>query len=286
MRVLLTGSKGLLGSYLYSFLISEGQAVIPWDLPENDVTRVNECINGIHQAKPDVIFHLAAWTDVDGCEDNPARAMAVNFQGTWAVALGAGEIGCKLIYLSTDYVFDGRKRKPYREGDKPNPLSVYGKSKYMGEQVARRSCRRHFIVRTSWLFGKHGKNFVDTIITKAKTEGRLRVVDDQTGSPTYAKDLCVPLLRLACSEQYGIYHLTNSGFCTWFEFAREIVRMAGVKCEVVPISSRDCGRKAPRPEYSVLESTEYRHRFGLELRPWQEALRSYLYEIQAAETGS
>ncbi|MEO0051225.1 MAG: dTDP-4-dehydrorhamnose reductase [candidate division WOR-3 bacterium] len=284
-KVLVTGSGGLLGRELMRFLEATGEPVTGWDLPEHDITRIEECINAIHEENPEVIFHLAAWTDVDGCEAEPARALAVNFQGTWAVALGAAETGCKLVYLSTDYVFDGRKRKPYRESDKPNPLSVYGRSKYLGEQVVMKNCRRYFIVRTSRLFGRHDRNFVNTILSRAKVDDELRVVNDQTGSPTYAKDLCLPLVRLARSEHYGIYHLTNSGQCTWFEFAREIVRLAGLNCEVIPITTAESGRRAPRPAYSVLDNHHYRRRFGLELRPWQEALRSYLDEIQAAETG-
>jgi dTDP-4-dehydrorhamnose reductase len=285
MRVLVTGAKGLLGSELVRFLEGEGLGVTEWDLPDNDVTRVDECISRLYQVKPDVIFHLAAWTDVDGCEDNPSRALAVNFQGTWAVALGAAETGSKIVYLSTDYVFDGRAKRPYRETDRPNPLSVYGKSKLLGEQAVMKNCRKYFIVRTSWLFGRYGPNFVDTIRQRAQSGGRLRVVNDQTGSPTYARDLCVPLMRLAQSEAYGIYHLTNSGQCSWYEFAREIVRLIGLSCEVVPISSAESGRRAPRPSFSVLDNRNYRRRFGLKLRQWDEALRSYLNEVSAAQTG-
>jgi dTDP-4-dehydrorhamnose reductase len=274
-----------LGSELRAYLKQAGEELIGWDLPENDITDIERCINGIHQVKPDVIFHLAAWTDVDGCEDNPAQATMVNFQGTWAVALGAAEIGCKLVYLSTDYVFDGRAEKPYRENDQPNPLSVYGRTKFMGEQAVIKNCPRRFIVRTSWLFGRYGRNFVDAIRQKAERESRIEVVSDQTGSPTYARDLCEPLLTIAGSEHYGIYHLTNSGQCSWFEFACEIIRLTGVRCEVAPIDSGSCGRRAPRPKFSVLENHAYRRWFGRVLRPWQEALRSYLDELSATKTG-
>ncbi|MGQ9708654.1 MAG: dTDP-4-dehydrorhamnose reductase, partial [bacterium] len=262
-----------------------GADLIGWDLPENDVTDIERCINQIHQVKPEVIFHLAAWTDVDGCEDNPAKATMVNFQGTWAVALGAAEVACKMVYLSTDYVFDGRTKRPYRENDKPNPLSVYGRSKFLGEQAVIKNCPQRFIIRTSWLFGKYGRNFVDAIRQKTLKESRIEVVSDQVGSPTYARDLCEPLLKIAVSEHYGIYHLTNSGQCSWFEFAQEIVRLTGVKCEVVPIDSARSGRRAKRPKFSVLENRAYCRRFGGVLRPWPEALRSYLDELSAAETG-
>ncbi|MEO0019341.1 MAG: dTDP-4-dehydrorhamnose reductase [candidate division WOR-3 bacterium] len=285
MKCLVTGARGLLGSELVQYLRKEGNELIAWDLPDNDVTDIERSINEIHRVKPDVIFHLAAWTDVDGCEENPAKATMVNFQGTWAVALGAAELGCKMVYISTDYVFDGKTKRPYRENDKPNPISVYGRSKFMGEQAVIKNCPRRFIVRTSWLFGRYGRNFVDTIRQKAQMESRIFVVSDQTGSPTYARDLCAPLLTIASSEYYGIYHLTNSGQCSWFEFAREVIRLIKADCEVVPIGSIECGRKAPRPEFSVLDNYNYRKRFGAVLRPWQEALRSYLDEISATKTG-
>ena len=276
MRCLVTGANGLLGSELVAYLRGEGAEVVTWDLPEHDVTSVENTINGIHGVRPEVVFHLAAWTDVDGCEKDPARALSVNSQGTWAVALAAAEVGCKLIYLSTDYVFDGRKKRPYRENDRPNPLSVYGRTKLMGEQAVARNCGRRFIVRTSWLFGRQGRNFVDTIRRKARETAILEVVSDQVGSPTYAVDLCVPLWQLACSEHYGVYHLTNSGHCSWFEFAQEIVRLTGAQCQVRPITTAACGRPAPRPPFSVLENRNFRRRFGRQLRPWHEALKEYL----------
>ncbi len=279
MRCLVTGARGLLGKYLVKYLHSQQNEVVQWDLPENDVTVVEQVINGLHSVDPDVVFHLAAWTDVDGCEENPARAMAVNFQGTWAVALGVAEIGAKLIYISTDYVFDGNSKRAYRESDRPNPLSVYGRSKMMGEEAVRRNSRRWFIVRTSWLFGRGGRNFVDTIRQKCAVETEIKVVADQVGSPTYAQDLCEPLLELARSAHYGIYHLTNSGFCSWFEFAKEIVRFSKSNCEVIPITAEESGRRAPRPRFSVLENRNYRRRFGRVLRPWQEALEDYFSEI-------
>jgi len=276
MRCLVTGANGLLGSELVAYLRGEGEEVVAWDLPEHDVTSVESTINGIHGVRPEVVFHLAAWTDVDGCEKDPARALSVNSQGTWAVALAAAEVGCKLVYLSTDYVFDGRKKRPYRENDRPNPLSVYGRTKLMGEQAVARNCGRRFIVRTSWLFGRQGRNFVDTIRRKARETAILEVVSDQVGSPTYAVDLCAPLWQLACSEHYGVYHLTNSGHCSWFEFAQEIVRLTGAQCQVRPITTAACGRPAPRPPFSVLENRNFRRRFGRQLRPWQEALKEYL----------
>jgi dTDP-4-dehydrorhamnose reductase len=266
----------MLGKDLVGFLRHQNEEVIGWDLPEHNVTDVEKTINGIHQVGPEVVFHLAARTDVDGCEDDVAGATSVNFQGAWAVALGAEELRCKLLYLSTDYVFDGHADKPYREGDKTNPLSVYGRTKLMGENAVTQTCRRHFVVRTSWLYGKHGRNFVDTIRQKSDQESRIEVVSDQVGSPTYARDLCRPLWELAKSKYFGTYHVTNSGQCSWFELASEIVKLTAVKSEVAPIDTATAARKAPRPAYSVLDNREFKRRFGKELRPWQEALKDHL----------
>jgi len=276
MRCLVTGSRGLLGRELVEWLRARGEEVLGWDLPGQDITDVERTINGIHKVGPEVIFHLAAWTDVDGCEKDQGRATSVNFQGTWAVALGAEELGCKLVYMSTDYVFDGRKRRPYRESDKPEPLSVYGRSKLMGEQAVARTCRCHFIVRSSWLYGRRGRSFVDTIRKKAGEQDTIEVVEDQVGSPTWAADLCQPLHRLARSDRFGVYHITNSGQASWFEFAREVVNLTGAGCDVVPISTAQSGRPAPRPAYSVLDNRNFKRKFGHVLRPWQNALKAYI----------
>jgi dTDP-4-dehydrorhamnose reductase len=266
----------MLGTELVEFLRRQNEEVVGWDLPKQDVTDVEKTINGIHQVGPDVVFHLAARTDVDGCEDDVAGATSVNFQGTWAVALGVEELSRRMVYVSTDYVFDGRSNRPYRESDKANPLSVYGRTKFMGENAVTRTCRHHFIVRTSWLYGKHGRNFVDTIRQKSAQVPRIEVVSDQVGSPTFARDLCRPLWDLARSKYPGLYHVTNSGQCSWFELAQEVVKLAGSKSEVAPIDTATAARRAPRPAYSVLENREFKRRFGKELRPWQEALRSYI----------
>lgn len=276
MRCLVTGAGGMLGTELVEFLRRQNEDVVGWDLPKYDVTDIEKTINGIHQVGPDVVFHLAARTDVDGCEDDVAGATSVNFQGTWAVALGVEELSRKLVYVSTDYVFDGRSGKPYREDDTANPLSVYGRTKLLGENAIRRSCKRHFIVRSSWLYGKHGRNFVDTIRKKSLEVPRLEVVSDQVGSPTYARDLCRPLWDLARSKYFGTYHVTNSGQCSWCELASEVVRLTGAQCEVVPIDTAAAARRAPRPAYSVLENRNFKYRFGKVLRPWQEALKSYI----------
>jgi dTDP-4-dehydrorhamnose reductase len=276
MRVLVTGARGLLGADLVEFLRGQNDEVVAWDLPRHDITDVEKTIEGIHQVKPEVIYHLAAWTDVDACESDLGRATSVNFQGAWAVALGAAETGSKLVYLSTDYVFDGEAVRPYRESDEPHPLSNYGKTKLLGEQAVARTCKQRFVVRTSWLYGRAGRNFVDTIRSKAAQESRIEVVSDQTGSPTWARDLCRPLRDLAASDAYGVYHVTNSGACSWSELAQEVVRLCGLGCEVVPISTEQAARPALRPRYSVLENRQFKRRFGRVLRPWQDALKAYL----------
>jgi dTDP-4-dehydrorhamnose reductase len=276
MRCLVTGSRGLLGTELVGFLRGQGEEVVAWDLPGHDVTDVEKTINGMHKVGPQVVYHLAAWTDVDACESDLGKASAVNFQGAWAVALGAAELRCKLVYLSTDYVFDGRAGRPYRENDKPNPLSVYGKTKLMGEQAVAKACRSRFIVRTSGLYGHAGRNFVDTIAVNAAQQPKIDVVSDQVASPTWAKDICRPLWELGKSDAYGTYHLTNSGRCSWFELAQEVVRIKGASCDVVPIDSAHLGRPAPRPSFSALENRQFKLKFGKLLRPWQEALKAYL----------
>ena len=276
MRCLVTGARGTLGRELVPYLRGAGEEVIEWDLPAQDITDIEATINGIHKVGPDAIFHLAAWTDVDGCEADPGRATKVNFQGAWAVALGAAETGCKVVHLSTDYVFDGRRGKPYREGDAPSPLSVYGRSKAMGEKAVEQATKRGFVVRTSWLYGSHGRNFVDTIRRKAVEATHLDVVTDQVGSPTLARDLCRPLRDIARSERFGIYHATNSGECSWFELAQEVVRLAGLKCEVRPTDTATMARPAHRPAYSVLENRNLKKQFGITMRHWQDALAEYI----------
>jgi dTDP-4-dehydrorhamnose reductase len=276
MRCLVTGASGLLGTYLVEFLRHKKEQVVGWDLPAHDITDFDKTINGIHQVGPDVIFNLAAWTDVDGCEADVGKTTSVNFQGAWSVALGAAELGCKMVQMSTDYVFDGKAGRAYREDDLPNPLSVYGRSKHMSENAVAKACKKVFMVRTSWLFGRYGRNFVDTIRNKAREVTRLQVVNDQTGSPTYARDLCRPLWELAASDRFGKYHLTNSGYCTWYDLAVEIVRLIGASCAVEPTTTALVNRPAPRPAFSVLNNRNFRRKFGKELRPWQDALRSYL----------
>ncbi|MEO0108382.1 MAG: dTDP-4-dehydrorhamnose reductase [candidate division WOR-3 bacterium] len=275
-RILVTGARGMLGSQLCPQLRECGHEVIEWDLPEFDVTDVNRAIRGAVELRPSMIFHLAAYTDVDRAEEERALAYKVNTMGTWTMAIAARDSGATLIYLSTDYVFDGEKRSPYVEADPPHPINYYGLTKLLGEQAVERYLRHYFICRTSWLFGAGGRNFVDTILTLARERDRLDVVNDQAGSPTWTDDLSRALCQLAGSQQYGVYHITNSDVCTWFEFAREILLQAGLDVPLFPTTQEKYVRPARRPSYSVLDNSRFQATFGIVLPSWKEALRGYL----------
>jgi dTDP-4-dehydrorhamnose reductase len=223
------------------------------------------------------LLNAAAYTDVDGCESKKETAFAVNAEGARNVALACAAIGGRMIHLSTDYVFDGSSRTPYREEDLPNPLNVYGASKLQGERFIQEILESHLIVRTEWLYGRHGKNFVDTILRHAEQQKEIRVVDDQRGSPTFAKDLSFALERLIEIKAGGILHVTNSGSCTWFEIARQILRDKGYDhVQVIPISSEELARPAKRPANSVMDCRRYEKLTGRMMRTWQEALQEYL----------
>ncbi len=271
MKVIVTGSLGMLGSELVSYLKANGFEVIGWDLPEWDITDKEKVIKGIIEKRPEAIIHLAAFTDVDRAEEEREKAYQVNVLGTTNLVIGAKAVAAKFLYLSTDYVFDGKKEVPYREEEQPNPINYYGETKYLGELEVKK-WKRHFIVRTAWLFSRKGKNFVNTIKAKVEKNEEIRVVDDQIGSPTYTKDLLMPIRDLVRTEFYGIYHITNSGFCSWFQFASEIVKILRVNREIKPIRTEEAGRLAKRPRFSVLANYNYQKTFGRELRNWVEAL--------------
>ncbi len=282
MRVLITGVNGQLGTELVRAL--DGRAdVIGKDLPEFDITAA-ACAAAVAAAKPDWVIHAAAATDVDGCERDPVMAMAVNAEGTRRVAEGCRQSGAAMIYVSTDFVFDGSKASPYAETDDPAPLSVYGRSKAAGEGAVRETASRWVIARTAWLYGAHGRNFVKTILGKAATGGPLRVVSDQVGSPTYARDLAAALVRVVERNLSGVFHLTNGGFCSWYDFTREILRQAGFgHVSVSPMSSAELGRPARRPAYSVLANAAWRGAGEPVLRPWPEALTDMLQAWRAVD---
>ncbi len=281
MRILVTGAKGMLGSVLLPCLQTEHR-VIGVDVTDFDIRDGNAVEGTFLHLRPDFVCHLAAYTDVDGCESNPRSAEEVNSLGARHVASACARIGAGLLYVSTDYVFDGLGVRPYREDDCPNPISIYGWTKLRGEQYVQALVPRHFIVRTSWLYGPQGKNFVATILAAAKVRDELRVVSDQRGSPTYTRHLAALLARLLRVESYGIYHVTGAGNCSWFEFAQAIVKAGGLgQVRVVPTTTQELGRPARRPANSVLENRRMLQ-FGA-LPHWTEGLAQYLAEGERSE---
>ncbi len=271
MRIVVTGAKGQLGIELMRCLAGGGE-VLGVDLPELDITAAS-CSDALAALRPDWIVHAAAVTDVDRCEREPDVAMAVNARGTRRVAEACRRAGAGLVYLSTDYVFDGTKGAPYLEDDPPAPLNAYGRSKLEGERAACAIAPHWAVVRTAWLYGSHGKNFVRAIREKAAAGGPLRVVDDQVGSPTYATDLAEAIACLLARELTGVFHVTNAGACSWYEFAAAILLLTGqASVPLLRMTSDELNRPARRPALSVLENAAWRKAGLPPLRPWQEAL--------------
>jgi len=242
-----------------------------------DITKRQEVFKNLASISPDVVINAAAYTDVDGSEANEALAFQVNADGPENIALACREQGAHFIHVSTDYVFDGRKQEAYNINDRPNPVGVYGRSKWEGEQRIQAAGPSFSIVRTAWLYGKAGRNFVKAILDQAAQKDLLKVVSDQKGSPTYTRDLADALAEIAARRLCGIYHVTNKGACSWLEFAIKILELSGKQAvRVEPISTEDLGRPAPRPANSVLDCSAYEADVDQSLRPWPEALREYL----------
>jgi dTDP-4-dehydrorhamnose reductase len=275
MKALIIGGKGLLGANIAPILDKTFDLTI-CDIDTWDITDRASGEHHIKQYRPDVLVNLAAITDVDGCEDKRELAERVNGYGAGLIADLCREHNIRFVHISTDYVFDGTKTLPYKENDIPNPVSVYGITKLMGERAVMEKNPSSLIIRAQWLYGEGGENFITKVVKIAKQSGTVRVVNDQKGSPTYAKDLAVPLITLIEKGKTGIYHLANSGSCTWFEFAGEIFRLLEIDTAIIPISSDELERKAKRPSYSVFDMWKYQKDTGLKMRPWQEALREYL----------
>ncbi len=244
-------------------------------LKDFDITDLDASVAAIRKIKPDYLIHSAAYTNVDGSEQAPDNAYLVNGIGTRNVTMACEETGCPIIYISSDYVFDGTKNEPYNEWDMPNPISHYGLSKLLGEKFVASLTNRFYIVRTSWLFGKRGKNFVDTISRLLKERNEIDVVTDQVGSPTYTLDLANKLQELI-NKGYGTYHITNSSYCSWYEFAVEIARLQSSNTEIKQTTSDIFKLPARRPSFSVLNNTMLRLEGIKEARPWKEALKDYL----------
>jgi dTDP-4-dehydrorhamnose reductase len=281
MKILVTGANGQLGRELVLLPAPRDMEIVGFGREELDITDLAQCRSVIQSHKPEAIIHCAAYTKVDQAESQPDEAYRVNAYGTRNAALAAEEIGAKFVYISTDYVFDGRADKPYREYDRTDPQTVYGRSKLAGEQLVQSLSSRYFIVRTSWVYGKHGANFVKTMLKLAEERDRLKVVHDQIGSPTYTLDLARFLLELVKSDYYGIYHASNSGVCSWYEFAKAIFEERRLNVHVEPCTTEEFPRPAPRPAWSVLDHGAIRAHGFEPLRPWREALRDYLNETHA-----
>jgi dTDP-4-dehydrorhamnose reductase len=275
VRLLVTGSAGQLGRALARLAPPAGHDLVGVDLPEFDVTDRDAVLRLVTKVRPEAIVNCAAFTAVDAAEEREAEAVAVNGTAVATLSRAADETNATLIQVSTDYVFDGRKTSPYRESDPPAPLSAYGRSKLAGEHAAALA-RRYLIVRTAWLYGT-GHNFVAAIRRQlAAGASNLRVVDDQEGSPTFSEDLAAGILDLAVLGAQGVIHAVNQGSATWFTFAREIVRLSGATATVQPITTADMPRPAPRPRYSVLDTSRLRSLLGRTLPSWQDALARYL----------
>lgn len=273
MKILVTGAAGMLGRDLVPHLAPRHEVVgVDMEVDVTDPRAVGDCVR---EVAPQAILHLAAWTDVDGAEEHEEAAEAVNAQGSGNVAAAAAEAGAALVVPSTDYVFDGSLGRAYAEDDAPAPLGAYGRTKLAGERAALAAWPEGTrIARTAWLYGASGKNFVDTMLALGRARDEVSVVDDQEGSPTWTRDLA-PALEALLDQSPGVYHTAGGGSVTWAGFARAIFEEAGVSCRVVPITTAELGRPAPRPMFSPLAVT----RPGApRLRPWREALRDYLKE--------
>jgi dTDP-4-dehydrorhamnose reductase len=273
MKVALTGAGGMLGHAVMK--VFADTELIPFTRADLDITSIDDAVKKIRDAQPDFLIHTAAFTNVDACETEPETAYLVNGLGTRNVVIACEEIRCPVVHISSDYVFDGTKTAPYDEWDSPNPVSRYGVSKLMAEQYVSSLTNRFYIVRTSWLFGRNGRNFVDTIVRLLAGKDPLRVVNDQFGSPTLTHDLALAIRELL-GRGYGIYHVTNTGVCTWYEFAVEIAEKQGINKEIIPVTSGEFNRPARRPANSALNDTMLRLERISPLRHWEDALDAYL----------
>jgi dTDP-4-dehydrorhamnose reductase len=281
MRAVIVGANGQLGSELMKELLDWSPIGLTHSgLDIRELARVRAVLS---EANPQIVINTAAFNRVDDSENDPDRAFSINAYGARNLARVCAELGCTLMHISTDYVFGGEKRSPYTERDPPNPLSVYAVSKLAGEIFVRNICPQHFVVRTCGLYGiagsaAKGGNFVDTMIRLAQQGKPIRVVDDQVLTPTYAKDLAEKLKDLGQTRAYGLYHITNGGQCSWYDFAAHVFKLTGLKSDVAPVTTEAFGAKARRPSYSVLAAERLKEIGLKELRPWQEALRDYLSE--------
>jgi dTDP-4-dehydrorhamnose reductase len=278
MKLLVTGAAGMLGRDVMLAAGNAGHQVVGFGHAELDVGDPAVVSAKVEGERPDVVINCAAWTDVDGAEEAEEEATRINGEGAGNVAAAAASVGASVVYVSSDYVFDGSKGAPYVETDQTAPLSAYGRSKLAGEEATRIANKRHFVVRSAWLFGIGGHNFVETMLRLAADHGEVLVVRDQVGSPTYTWHLAYGIVRLIEGVEFGIHHMAAAGSCSWYEFAREIFEQANVECKVMSATTEMLGRPAPRPAYSALAS---QREHPIELPTWQDGLAAYLSQRRA-----
>ena len=292
MKLIITGCNGQLGKELIRQLTCKSSEIgaIPAayqhakitaiDIEDLNIEKLQDAIEFVQKEAPDLIINCAAYTNVDGCETNQDSAFRANAIGPRNLAIAAQKAGAKLLQVSTDYVFPGDGTSPCTECEQPDPRSVYGKTKLAGENYVRAFCSRWFIVRTAWLYGYEGKNFVKTILRVAREKGAVRVVNDQLGNPTNAADLAHHILKIAATEEYGVYHCTGKGICSWYDFASGIVKYAGINAKVLPCTTEEYGSQTRRPAYSALDHAMLRATVGDEMREWEDALKYFMEHYQ------
>ncbi len=268
-KVLVTGAKGMFGKDLCPILEDSGYEVVETDIDTMDITDIFSVKSSIEKNNPDIVIHCAAYTNVDGAEADRDTAEKINSAGTENIARICAKYDAELVYISTDYVFDGKKSEAYLPNDEPNPLNEYGLTKLKGEQAVQKYCEKYYIVRTSWLYGIHGKNFVETMINLAQTKKDLKVVDDQIGCPTWTVELANAILKILDAGEYGIYHACGSGSTSWCGFAKKIFELENIDADIHPCTTDEFPRPARRPKYSVMDN-------GKLCRKWETALKDYL----------
>jgi len=276
MKVLVTGANGQLGQELVQQLTKHDVELFAYTKSELDICNLNAVINVVEEIQPHVIINVAAYTKVDLAETNKELAFQVNAYGQRNLTVAAEKVGAKICYVSTDYVFDGNASEPYEEHALVNPIGVYGKSKYAGEQLTQSLSTKFFIVRTAWVYGEYGPNFVKTMLRLAKERDELGVVSDQIGSPTYTVDLAEFIIELVQTEKYGVYHCTNGGSCSWYEFAKAIFEESGIEIKVNPLTTDQYPTPAKRPGYSVLSDTALKLNDFQPIRHWRDGLKAFL----------
>lgn len=290
MRVLVTGAKGMLGSEVVKTLEMYGHEVWGTDISyaddKIDITRQDQIRHALSSFRPSWVLNCAAYTNVDLAEEHEDQALVLNAKGPDLLAHACRRLSIRLMHVSTDYVFDGAKGSPYTEEDAPNPINVYGASKLAGENAIRHSMEDYIIVRTQWLIGHKGRNFVSTILSAAQINESLRVVNDQWGSPTFASDLARAMAQLLEADARGVYHVCNRGKATWFDLAKKAIEIVGLGTKVIPVSTDEFPRPAKRPPYSILSTKKFSEKTGKLMPLWQTSLENYIHEYLQHVKGS